>query len=708
MEILEALKQTSLKNKEYVDDNLLIERDEDVSYEHKNLLSGYDKIISVTSDGSMDNNLIVSEEKSLIPDTFVYLGKTLQCPLEINGVHLEKIGNVYHIYGTYRGSSTLSLPFGNQDNEGFIPIDGLQAGDYLTQICITDKLDNTNYNFGLDSRYFNASKSIIMPNKFTQMGRWNKYIESDFIVPEGAVYLYNILQIYANVELDFYFCIGLFDKTKITKYTIPNNNLVVNIGDKTNINTIPYKTSLSYKLPIKEYVDNFAASNNQFEVTPEQFGAIGDGETDDTDSIINAIAFAEQNNYPFVMNKKYKVTSTIKTSLDKFYCNGSLYYYGNNYCINFDDLSNADIKINEIKSNNGGILITATNRYSSYNRFDIGSITAQDTAISFETKGKSIEYIDVYLHGRIWGGNIALNMIPQSNTWVAEIRFYGGQIITKGGYEIYANGTAGAGAIGTGEVEGINFYGTAIDAELYTGTLPLGIYMNYCRFWNFFGSRMESSPISTPVIINNNCTQLYFHGWKHIVDDINLENAEWNYSDGTMYEDFDPEIVFYYCCLPGSWINIGSGRVKKDKKIYWNRVAEDVTTYCGDSTVTQDNPFIISDQLKRFPTTFKYDSNKYVVMSYNYNFWGIKEYYICTNGLTSESSPMVFLNEDRTVKHRFVEPNKKYKVSYYAKDEYVITEMLPHEITLSSPNGTKYKLSINDDGIIKTTLVEEV
>ena len=66
-----------------------------------------------------------------------------------------------------------------------------------------------------------------------------------------------------------------------------------------------------------KWVDVSTEESNSIVITPEQYGAVGDGKTDDTDAIKNAIrAVADSGGGIVLMRKEYLVTSTITLALN--------------------------------------------------------------------------------------------------------------------------------------------------------------------------------------------------------------------------------------------------------------------------------------------------------------------------------------------------------------------------------------------------------
>lgn len=95
-------------------------------------------------------------------------------------------------------------------------------------------------------------------------------------------------------------------------------------------------------------------------VTPEEYGAVGDGETDDTIAIGNAIAGSLTENKPLVLVHTYLTASGITITNDnvQFYCYGEIKYTGTGYAVTLCGQFNT-VHINKLTARNGsGMLIT--------------------------------------------------------------------------------------------------------------------------------------------------------------------------------------------------------------------------------------------------------------------------------------------------------------------------------------------------------------
>ena len=141
-------------------------------------------------------------------------------------------------------------------------------------------------------------------------------------------------------------------------------------------------------------------------VTPEMYGAKGDGETDDSD----AIQLAINSGFPVYFSKKtYLISKTIHLySLRLFNLNAenaTITYTGDSYAFDIRALRYSTLKFGSIISNNGGCLY-----------FD-GSVYAYWT-----------QYVNIYFGLFQAGEDSACVYANGENTWINEIRWHNGRL----------------------------------------------------------------------------------------------------------------------------------------------------------------------------------------------------------------------------------------------------------------------------------------
>ncbi len=112
-------------------------------------------------------------------------------------------------------------------------------------------------------------------------------------------------------------------------------------------------------LTVAKFSQNLAKKTVKDFVTPEMYGAVGDGVTDDTEAIQSAIDNAGNNSVVFG-KLSYKITSPIEVKdKNKFVLDcqkSTITYTGNDYAFVLEHIQNTDILIGEIQAASGGCI----------------------------------------------------------------------------------------------------------------------------------------------------------------------------------------------------------------------------------------------------------------------------------------------------------------------------------------------------------------
>lgn len=130
-------------------------------------------------------------------------------------------------------------------------------------------------------------------------------------------------------------------------------------------------------------------------VTPEEFGAVGDGTTDDTQAVQAAINYGAVNKIAVKGYKKYKVTSplTVDTNHLDLEIN-RIEYTGTSQCITIIGSYN-NFKFEQLYcSNSKGIVLSrpTSSKYCSFNKISGIRLFAKGNAVEFDTNGRYILY----------------------------------------------------------------------------------------------------------------------------------------------------------------------------------------------------------------------------------------------------------------------------------------------------------------------------
>lgn len=190
------------------------------------------------------------------------------------------------------------------------------------------------------------------------------------------------------------------------------------------------------------------------EVNPEQFGAKGDGTTDDTEALQNAIDYANENKIKIVCNKTYLITDTIILQDDiNFELNGEIKITEDIIAIqvstNYANLKihkitgtgtgtgikliptsvmvdHTNITIDCIRDLNVGILLytARTGTGIQYNKFNIGHIyNITDSCIKFDHPNGGWINQNYFYNGKLDGG-YGINMVGSSISYYHGNAFY--------------------------------------------------------------------------------------------------------------------------------------------------------------------------------------------------------------------------------------------------------------------------------------------
>ena len=183
-------------------------------------------------------------------------------------------------------------------------------------------------------------------------------------------------------------------------------------------------------------------------VTPEMFGAVGDGVTDDTNAVQKAINYSIKNSIDFVGEKNYKTTSTILIK-DSDWGNGRIYfigdisYSGDECAVRIQKCSYTNVYLCGVYAKNGdGIEFYSNQDFCRYVELKFSNISAKNKAIVF-------------------------TLIDTSQGFLNENRIYGGQI-SGGVYGIYADAKNT-----TQQIESNKFYNIGIEG---TKNISYGFY----------------------------------------------------------------------------------------------------------------------------------------------------------------------------------------------------------------------------------------
>lgn len=397
------------------------------AYEHKDLPEG-EKTITVHNDNTLGTSEYINLGEDLIPRDN---GFNVNFPR--NGITISKTNNGFHINGTSGKSEIIYL----KDNAGNhrIPIDTTLIGKTIKVFGCSEQLLG---NLGYGVFFYDETKALITKGT-GYISKSSTFNSKSIVVPENTVYIsYGISlpndteRVYDN---DFQFYAVLGSDLISLSLTEETSNFSLN-NDLQNAITFPYPTSINVKLSIADYIkymsDNSEVVASLTYLTPEDFGAAGDGSTDDIEAITMCLEQAKITKQTVLMAKKYYVSSPIVID------GGSLNIIINDIVCTGTDCavkissSYNTVKIHSITSSGVGLGFYASGTTNVvYNMVEVNNITSASHGIGFFATPKNLHQNTVHFGYIKAGGSgcygIAYFVENESN-YCTENNFYGGHI----------------------------------------------------------------------------------------------------------------------------------------------------------------------------------------------------------------------------------------------------------------------------------------
>lgn len=397
------------------------------AYVHKDLPVG-EKTITVYSGGTLGTSEYVNLGEDLIPRDN---GFNVSFPR--NGVTISKTNNGFHINGTSGKSEIIYL----KDTAGNhkMPIDTSLIGKVVKIFSFSEQLLNK---LGCGVYFYDETKALI--SKHTMYVAKNGTSNNQtVIVPENTVYIsygislpLDIETVYDN-DFQFYAAVESDVQTLSLTETISEFSLDSNCQ---KIITFPYPTSVDVKMPIVDYIkymsDNSEVVASLTYLTPEDFGAIGDGSTDDIEAITLCLEQAKATKQTVLMAKKYYVSAPI--DIDGGNLNiiiNDVVYAGTDCAVKISSAYNT-VKIHSIVSSGVGLGFCASRTENVvYNMVEINNITSASHGIGFYATPKNLHQNTVRFSYIKAGGTGCYGIayfVESENNYCTENNFYGGHI----------------------------------------------------------------------------------------------------------------------------------------------------------------------------------------------------------------------------------------------------------------------------------------
>lgn len=356
-----------------------------------------------------------------------YISKVDSGELSLNGVTLKRRAGVlfYELNGTCTGTTEGSTVW---DSSVFIP-----AGTYryFVEVDPGQSIITTNASFKIQYKYVGES-SYNSSNIW--IGTTSGYIDitftKDVIAINPRVAVFN-----GNVYNKFFVWFGLYK----SDVTIIDTNETVGNGETqdytfTSTNVFEVIDTMQHK----SVVEFISKTGNVIPfVTPEMFGAKGDGSANDSVPLQNCIDYAVANKCMVYGKGKYlirqKITISSNYGIYRINWIGAESNFVSGYALEVSGSSNI-IEINMFNNTTGkGILVTDGLNGTKNNLINVRYILTSGDGITIEGGSHYTSY-NQFFFGNIYSyhGNCVANNVKATENWV-----YGGMMICPEGWAFY-------------------------------------------------------------------------------------------------------------------------------------------------------------------------------------------------------------------------------------------------------------------------------
>lgn len=386
-----------------------------------------EKTVAVHSNGAFGDTAYINYGEDLIPKG----GMHRQFPY--NGITIVKTGEEFKITGTNTGS--VVTYFTDKYGAYNIPVPEDMIGKTVKILTFANAVIGSY--IGVQVQFFDAD--------LTQLSRTSMYIASSKVsnsktctVPEGTAYMrWSTSVSSAAATFDHTFKVFAALEENLQTVTLTGITEVADIT-AASFSTYPYSSTASYTLSLRQYIDAHSGGDKSSGsliatyLTPEQFGAVGDGSTDDSAAITACIEEAVLTGQTVFMAKTYRIASPIdvtQSGLDLII--NDLVYTGTDAAVKIHGKQNS-LKIHSVASSGVGIqFLGDSDTVCCQNTVDVNTITSGSHGIEFIAPTTGV-YQNVVRFAYIKAGGDGCNGICRTDvedgSWCTENTFYGGQI----------------------------------------------------------------------------------------------------------------------------------------------------------------------------------------------------------------------------------------------------------------------------------------
>lgn len=205
-------------------------------------------------------------------------------------------------------------------------------------------------------------------------------------------------------------------------------------------------TTGTYKPLSIQYIGEGGGGEPATYITPEQYGAVGNGTGDDSNAINQAISYANAQGKILIGAGTYRCTSPIIIDSRVNISLNYIKYYGNDDAAVIIKSSNNEINIFQIESQTDGIDLISDTGYVCHNVINIDRIVASHNCISFILGNTYPIYANQITWNEIKAGGDGYNCIMTSEPkevrdypFITENQFFGGKC-SNADWAFYGNG----------------------------------------------------------------------------------------------------------------------------------------------------------------------------------------------------------------------------------------------------------------------------